>query len=63
MLAFLQLLKYSGSITIDGVELKDVPHTLLRSRITTIPQDAVELDGSVRFNLYPYKDGTKLLIP
>lgn len=52
----LRLLNYSGSILIDGVELRDIPHNLLRKSITTVPQDAIEIAGSVRHNLYPLPD-------
>lgn len=55
-------LEYSGTITIDGVDISTIQHDELRSRIiTTITQDAIELMGTVRDNLVPYegqKDGT-----
>jgi ABC-type multidrug transport system fused ATPase/permease subunit len=54
LLALLNFLDYSGSITIDGVEVSKVPLQKLRSCITTITQDYVELHGSVRNNLLPY---------
>lgn len=38
---------------IDGIDPKDVPPDLLRSRITTISQDPVKLHGTVRNNLIP----------
>ncbi|KAJ5957023.1 hypothetical protein N7501_011302 [Penicillium viridicatum] len=41
----------SGRITIDGMDLSRIPRRALRSRIVTIPQDPVELPGSVRYNL------------
>ncbi|KAJ5598777.1 hypothetical protein N7537_008861 [Penicillium hordei] len=41
----------SGRITIDGMDLSRIPRPALRSRIVTIPQDPVELPGSVRYNL------------
>jgi ABC-type cobalamin/Fe3+-siderophores transport system ATPase subunit len=31
----------SGSLTVDGVEVGEVPLPLLRSRIATVPQEAV----------------------
>lgn len=53
-LSLLRLINYSGSIKIDGVELKTVQHDLLRARITTITQSPLELTGTVRFNLDPF---------
>ena len=44
----------SGTITIDSFDASLVPRDTLRQRITTIPQDAFFLPGSVRFNLDPY---------
>ncbi|KAK3191252.1 hypothetical protein K4F52_002842 [Lecanicillium sp. MT-2017a] len=46
----------SGKILIDGKNIKKIPLDFLRDRITTIPQDGVELDASVRVNLDPYDD-------
>lgn len=54
LLALLGLLPYDGLITVDGLDVSTVSKSRLRSRITTISQDAVELDGSVRENLVPY---------
>lgn len=57
MLTLLNFLEYSGSIKIDGVEISDVPLQVLRSRITTITQDYVELHGAIRDNLFPHSGG------
>ncbi len=54
MLTLLGLLEYTGTIEVDGVDISSLPKHLLRSRITTISQDAVLLAGSVRDNLVPY---------
>lgn len=52
VLTLLRLLDLeSGRITIDGMDLSRIPRPALRSRIVTIPQDPVELPGSVRYNL------------
>ena len=52
LLTLLHLLDYDGGrITVDGLDLSRLSREALRSRIVTIPQDAVELPGSVRFNL------------
>ncbi|KAK2593184.1 hypothetical protein QQS21_009113 [Conoideocrella luteorostrata] len=53
LLTLLNFLEYTGSIKIDGVELSQIPREQLRSSITTIPQDFVQLPGSLRFNLLP----------
>ncbi|KAF4511732.1 hypothetical protein G6O67_003504 [Ophiocordyceps sinensis] len=52
ILTLLRLLDLeSGSITIDGVDVSRVSRQLVRSRIITVPQDPVELPGSVKSNL------------
>lgn len=38
----------------DGVDITSILPQELRSRITVIPQDPIELPGSVRFNLRPW---------
>ncbi|KAM3534221.1 hypothetical protein MY4038_002461 [Beauveria bassiana] len=53
LLALLHLLEYTGSIHIDGRELRTIPRNLLRNRITTITQSGVEFGTSVRFNMDP----------
>lgn len=52
--ALLGFLDYDGKILIDGVELSNVPLDEVRARIVTISQDQVELDGSIRDNLFPF---------
>ncbi|KND87509.1 Canalicular multispecific organic anion transporter 1 [Tolypocladium ophioglossoides CBS 100239] len=54
ILTLLHLLDYSGSVAIDGIEISHITRQQLRSRITTIPQDPIELSGSIRKNLNPY---------
>ncbi|UNI24992.1 hypothetical protein JDV02_010703 [Purpureocillium takamizusanense] len=52
LLTLLHLLDVeTGQITIDGLDLSRIPRQALRSTIVAIPQDAVELPGSVRENL------------
>lgn len=58
LLTILKLLDYSGTITIDGVNIATVPHHTLRSKITTISQDSIEFDASVRTNLSPWSLGS-----
>lgn len=48
----------SGSILIDGVDTKNVPLRILRSRLGIIPQDPVMFSASVRFNLDPFSTHT-----
>ena len=55
LLTLLGFLDYTGTIEIDGINVSHIPKPLLRSRITTISQDAVQLQGSVRENLLPYE--------
>ncbi|KAH6657974.1 putative ABC multidrug transporter [Truncatella angustata] len=54
VLTLLHLLHQSGSVTIDDINTSDVTRQHLRSRITVIAQDPVELQGTVRFNLVPF---------
>ncbi|OAA35102.1 ABC transporter, transmembrane domain, type 1 [Beauveria brongniartii RCEF 3172] len=53
-LALLRMMSFGGGISIDGRDITTIPRELLRSRITTMSQDGVELDASVRFNIYPF---------
>lgn len=54
LLALLGFLQYDGSIKIDGVEVRDTNRDELRSRIITITQDNVMLEGTIRQNLLPF---------
>ena len=49
-------LSFTGSITIDGVDISAIPPQELRRRITTITQNPIELPGSVRDNVVPPDD-------
>lgn len=54
VLTLLRLLElHSGTIRIDDVDLSTVPRQHIRSRLTTIPQDPVKMNGTVRLNLDP----------
>ncbi|KAJ2963201.1 hypothetical protein NQ176_g10877 [Zarea fungicola] len=59
LLALLHLVEYSGTIRLDGRDIKTVERKLLRTRITTVPQGGLELLGSVRFNMDPFKFGPR----
>ena len=54
-LAFFRFLEAeAGSITIDGINIADVPLATLRQRLTIIPQDSQLFRGTVRSNLDPF---------
>ncbi len=53
LLTLYQLLRYSGTTTIDGVDVSLVPFDTLRSRLITVPQEPVLFPGTIRFNLLP----------
>lgn len=55
ILALLNFFDHSGSIYIDGVNIAKMKRQVLRSQITTITQDPVELDGTLRYNLLFFK--------
>ena len=50
----LRLIDYSGSILVDGKELRTIPRDVLRSRIITLTQDPLQIQGTIRVNLDPY---------
>jgi ABC-type multidrug transport system fused ATPase/permease subunit len=45
---------YEGTISIDDVDIRSVPLSLLRSKVAIIPQESVLYSGTVRFNLDPF---------
>ena len=56
VLCLLQMLDLSdGRIIIDGLDLSRCSREVVRSVFTTIPQDSVLFEGSIRFNLDPEK--------
>ncbi|KAE8453304.1 hypothetical protein EG329_011371 [Mollisiaceae sp. DMI_Dod_QoI] len=55
ILSLLQMLELqSGSIKIDNIDLSSISRENVRNSITTISQDAVFIEGSIRLNLDPY---------
>ncbi|KAJ3325430.1 hypothetical protein HDV06_004289 [Boothiomyces sp. JEL0866] len=44
----------SGCITIDGVNISEIPLKALRSKISIIPQEPFCFKGTIRFNLDPF---------
>ncbi|CAI7566126.1 unnamed protein product [Penicillium crustosum] len=53
MALFRMLEPISGTISIDGQDISRVPHEVLRSALSIVPQDAVILGGSIRLNVDP----------
>lgn len=53
ILTLLNMVDYTGQVTIDGVEISDIPRHQLRRAMTTISQDTASLAGTVRDNLFP----------
>lgn len=37
-----------GRILIDGIDVRRIPLTLLRSRLSAIPQDVIMFSGTIR---------------
>ena len=44
---------YSGTISVDGIDISTLPREEIRSKLVGVPQDAFLLDGSVRKNVDP----------
>lgn len=49
----------SGSIFIDGVDLRSVPREVIRTRMTAIPQDLFILSDTIRVNADPNGDASE----
>lgn len=55
MLALFRMIElFSGSITIDGIDLSTIPRQEIRSRITGVAQDPFLIKGTVRLNVDPW---------
>ncbi|KAJ3496549.1 hypothetical protein NLG97_g2579 [Lecanicillium saksenae] len=54
LMTLLRMTEFTGTVRIGGQDSRTISREVLRSRITTLTQDGVELKGSVRFNLYPF---------
>lgn len=57
LLALFRIVEISlGRITLDGVDVSQVPLTRLRSSLAIIPQDPVLFTGTLRFQLDPFAE-------
>ncbi|KAK9869560.1 hypothetical protein WA026_003313 [Henosepilachna vigintioctopunctata] len=54
--ALFKLVKISGEIEIDGVDVSEVNLKTIRSKLSIIPQDPVLFNGTLRFNLDPFNE-------
>lgn len=54
--ALFRLADVEGAIMIDGVDTKTVPLSVLRSKISIIPQEPVLFSGTLRKNLDPFDE-------
>ncbi|GAB7352459.1 hypothetical protein MBLNU459_g2868t1 [Dothideomycetes sp. NU459] len=52
----------SGSIRIDSLDLSRLPRATVRERLIAVPQEPLQLNGSVRFNTDPFDKATDELI-
>jgi ATP-binding cassette, subfamily C (CFTR/MRP), member 4 len=52
--ALFRMAESSGSILIDGINIKDVSLKELRSKISIIPQEPTLFTGTIRYNLDPF---------
>ncbi|XP_029661257.1 ATP-binding cassette sub-family C member Sur [Formica exsecta] len=57
VMALFQLIEISqGRILLDGIDIRQVPLRILRSRLSAIPQDAIMFSGTIRENLDPLSE-------
>ncbi len=53
LLAIQNFFEYTGSITVDGRDIRGVPRQILRKNILALSHQSVVLDGTLRHNLDP----------
>ena len=59
LLTLLRLLNYrAGSMILDDVDLATVPRRVIRERITTLPQEAIIVPGTLKDNIDPLNAST-----
>ncbi|XP_043605687.1 ATP-binding cassette sub-family C member Sur isoform X3 [Bombus pyrosoma] len=57
VMALFRLLEITqGRISIDGIDVRQVPLEILRSRLSAIPQDVIMFSGTIRENLDPLSE-------
>ncbi|XP_077281722.1 sulfonylurea receptor [Temnothorax americanus] len=57
VMALFRLIEISqGRILLDGIDIRQVPLRILRSRLSAIPQDAIMFSGTIRENLDPFSE-------
>ncbi|QDS72379.1 hypothetical protein FKW77_008421 [Venturia effusa] len=55
ILSLLRLISPSaGSILIDGIDISSIRPSILRRRLTTVPQDPLTMTGTIRSNVDPF---------
>ncbi|KAL8455241.1 hypothetical protein Emag_000944 [Eimeria magna] len=53
LMALTRMVPYTGSIKVDGVDIKHMPIHMLRSRLAFVPQVPTLFSGTIRWNLDP----------
>ncbi|KAL8435956.1 hypothetical protein ACSSS7_002097 [Eimeria intestinalis] len=59
LMALTRMVPYTGSIKVDGVDIKHMPIHMLRSRLAFVPQVPTLFSGTIRWNLDPAMQKTE----